>query len=67
MSMRHNGRRQRRWLDITSTLALSIAGSLLLCTAVVAAEKPTGELRMTLAFLGAQRMIPWAEVPSGGN
>jgi len=28
--------------------------------------KPTGELRISLAFLGAQRMIPWAEVPSGG-
>ncbi|MBI3326860.1 MAG: ABC transporter substrate-binding protein [Nitrospinae bacterium] len=28
--------------------------------------KPTGELRIALAFLGAQRMIPWAEVPSGG-
>jgi peptide/nickel transport system substrate-binding protein len=30
------------------------------------AGKPTGELRIALAFLGAQRMIPWAEVPSGG-
>ena len=28
--------------------------------------KPTGELKIALAFLGAQRMIPWAEVPSGG-
>jgi peptide/nickel transport system substrate-binding protein len=28
--------------------------------------KPTGELRISLAFLGAQRMIPWTEVPSGG-
>ena len=32
----------------------------------VAAAKPTGELRIALAFLGAQRLIPWAEVPSGG-
>lgn len=31
-----------------------------------AAAKPTGELRIALAFLGAQRLIPWAEVPSGG-
>ena len=31
-----------------------------------AAVKPTGELRIASAFLGAQRMIPWAEVPSGG-
>jgi peptide/nickel transport system substrate-binding protein len=31
-----------------------------------AAAKPTGELRIASAFLGAQRMIPWAEVPSGG-
>jgi len=30
------------------------------------AVKPTGELRIALAFLGAQRFIPWAEVPSGG-
>jgi peptide/nickel transport system substrate-binding protein len=31
-----------------------------------AADKPTGELRISLAFLGAQRLIPWAEVASGG-
>ena len=31
-----------------------------------AASRPTGELRIALAFLGAQRMIPWAEVASGG-
>jgi len=30
-----------------------------------AAVKPTGELRM-LSLPGRQRMIPWAEVPSGG-
>jgi peptide/nickel transport system substrate-binding protein len=30
------------------------------------AVKPTGELRVALAFLGAQRFVPWAEVPSGG-
>jgi peptide/nickel transport system substrate-binding protein len=32
----------------------------------LAADKPTGELRIALAFLGAQRLIPWVEVPSGG-
>src|SRR6266545_6629080 len=31
-----------------------------------ASVKPTGELRIALAFLGSQRLIPWAEVPSGG-
>jgi peptide/nickel transport system substrate-binding protein len=35
-------------------------------TAGPAAVKPTGELRIASAFLGAQRLIPWAEVPSGG-
>jgi peptide/nickel transport system substrate-binding protein len=33
---------------------------------LLAADKPTGELRIGLAFLGAQRLIPWAEVASGG-
>jgi peptide/nickel transport system substrate-binding protein len=28
--------------------------------------KPTGELRIAFAFLGAQRFIPWAEPASGG-
>jgi ABC-type transport system substrate-binding protein len=31
-----------------------------------ATVKPTGELRIALAFLGAQRFIPWAESASGG-
>ncbi|MGH8059769.1 MAG: ABC transporter substrate-binding protein, partial [Candidatus Entotheonellia bacterium] len=35
-------------------------------TPATGAVKPTGELRIALAFLGAQRFIPWAEVPSGG-
>jgi len=30
------------------------------------AVKPTGELRIALAFLGGQRFIPWAEFVSGG-
>ncbi|HXH10065.1 MAG TPA: ABC transporter substrate-binding protein [Alphaproteobacteria bacterium] len=29
-------------------------------------DTPSGELRIAFAFLGAQRLIPWAEVPSGG-
>jgi peptide/nickel transport system substrate-binding protein len=33
---------------------------------LAAQDKPAGELRVALAFLGAQRLIPWAEVPSGG-
>lgn len=44
---------------------LTILGTLVAPTAF-AADKPSGELRIALAFLGAQRMIPWAEVPSGG-
>jgi peptide/nickel transport system substrate-binding protein len=29
-------------------------------------DQSSAELRIALAFLGAQRLIPWAEVPSGG-
>ena len=32
----------------------------------LAQTKSTGELRIALAFLGAQRLIPWNEDPSGG-
>ena len=45
--------------------ALALFTSLSPLTAV-AADKPSGELRIAFAFLGAQRMIPWVEVPSGG-
>jgi peptide/nickel transport system substrate-binding protein len=45
--------------------ALALFASLSTITAV-AADKPSGELRIAFAFLGAQRMIPWVEVPSGG-
>ena len=31
-----------------------------------AAEQPSGELRIALAFLGGQRFIPWEEFISGG-
>jgi peptide/nickel transport system substrate-binding protein len=35
-------------------------------TSAPAPVKPTGELRIAFAFLGAQRFIPWAEPSSGG-
>jgi hypothetical protein len=28
---------------------------------------PSGELRVALRFLAAQRFVPWAEVPSNGG
>ena len=37
-----------------------------LATPAAAADKPSGELRIALAFLGSQRLIPWTEVASGG-
>ena len=49
-----------RFLTVLALLAVSLP------VAVLAQNKPTGELRIALAFLGAQRMIPWVEVPSGG-
>ena len=45
--------------------ALTFFGTLSSITAL-AADKSSGELRIAFAFLGAQRMIPWVEVPSGG-
>jgi peptide/nickel transport system substrate-binding protein len=47
-------------------LTLAAAGVLGYPASGATADKPTGELRIALAFLGAQRMIPWAEVASGG-
>jgi peptide/nickel transport system substrate-binding protein len=49
-----------RFLTICTLFAVSLP------ILVPAQTKPTGELRIALAFLGAQRMIPWVEVPSGG-
>ena len=49
--------------QLIATLALC-AG--LIPAAALAADKSSGELRIAFAFLGAQRMIPWVEVPSGG-
>lgn len=45
---------------------LVILGSLVWALASGAQSKPSGELRIAFAFLGGQRLIPWAEVPSGG-
>jgi peptide/nickel transport system substrate-binding protein len=71
--MPQKGRRMKRafrarWVDLR-LVAFAVLG---LCTmfqtglVYAAAVKPAGELRIALAFLGAQRFIPWAEVPSGG-
>ena len=55
-----------RWRGVWQLMAILTLLGALIPTAVLAADKPTGELRIAFAFLGAQRMIPWAEVPSGG-
>src|SRR5207245_2508036 len=55
-----NWRRVSRFVIFLALLGVSLP------VAVPAQNKPTGELRIALAFLGAQRMIPWVEVPSGG-
>src|SRR5437867_13441543 len=54
------------WRGVWKLIAALALFGVLLPTAALAADKPTGELRIALAFLGAQRMIPWVEVPSGG-
>jgi peptide/nickel transport system substrate-binding protein len=59
-------RQRKRWRSVVRLLALLAGVGALGASGVLAAEKPAGELRIALAFLGAQRMIPWAEVPSGG-
>jgi peptide/nickel transport system substrate-binding protein len=56
---------QRQLLASRLIMLFALLGLSLLAP-VVAQEKPQGELRIALAFLGAQRLIPWAEVPSGG-
>ena len=49
------------------TLSLLAVPALLGAGATAPAPaKPTGELRIAFAFLGAQRFIPWAEPSSGG-
>ena len=57
------GRRQRVVCGLV--LLLTVLGAHR-AAPLLAADKPTGELRIGLAFLGAQRLIPWAEVASGG-
>jgi peptide/nickel transport system substrate-binding protein len=56
------------WLGLVLFGLMAIATALEAGTPAAGsgASKPTGELRIALAFLGAQRMIPWAEVASGG-
>ena len=54
------------WRGVWQLIAtLTLLGAII-PTAALAADKPSGELRIAFAFLGAQRMIPWVEVPSGG-
>ncbi len=55
-----------RWRVVCRFMAILTLLGAAISTAALAADKPTGELRIALAFLGAQRLIPWAEVPSGG-
>jgi peptide/nickel transport system substrate-binding protein len=56
------------WLGLVALglMSISASGEAGAPTAGSAAAKPTGELRIASAFLGAQRLIPWAEVASGG-
>jgi peptide/nickel transport system substrate-binding protein len=58
----------RRWVGALAAglLAIPLTLDAAAPRAGASAGVPTGELRIALAFLGAQRMIPWAEVPSGG-
>ena len=54
------------WRGVWQLIAtLTLLGAII-PIAALAADKPSGELRIAFAFLGAQRMIPWVEVPSGG-
>jgi peptide/nickel transport system substrate-binding protein len=54
------------WRGVWRLLAALALFGATIPTAAQAADKPSGELRIAFAFLGAQRMIPWVEVPSGG-
>ena len=56
------------WLGLVALGLMSLfpSGEAGAPTAGSVAVKPTGELRIASAFLGAQRLIPWAEVASGG-
>jgi peptide/nickel transport system substrate-binding protein len=54
------------WLLVPRLVVLGALLGASLTVPVVAQDKPQGELRVALAFLGAQRFIPWVEVPSGG-
>jgi peptide/nickel transport system substrate-binding protein len=54
------------WMGVVAVGLLAVCLEAGAPTAGSAAAKPTGELRIASAFLGAQRLIPWAEVASGG-
>ena len=47
-------------------VVLGVLCSLVAAPTAWAQTKAGGELRIAFAFLGGQRLIPWAEVPSGG-
>jgi len=55
----------QRWRIVYQLMVILLFGGGL-ALPVLAQDKPTGELRIALAFLGAQRLIPWNEDPSGG-
>lgn len=65
---------RRRWNAVGGRCGWMTYGLLTLLTlfgasitaAPLAADTPEGDLRISLAFLGSQRLIPWAEVASGG-
>ena len=54
------------WLLVSRFIVMLALLGVSLPVTIPAQNKPPGELRIALAFLGAQRMIPWVEVPSGG-
>ena len=66
MQTKLRGRSVLRWLGVCRLMVALTLLAALMPTAALTADKPTGELRIAFAFLGAQRMIPWVEVPSGG-
>ena len=52
-----------RWRGVWQLMAILTLLGILIPTAVLAADKPTGELRIAFAFLGAQRMIHGPRCP----
>ena len=66
MQRGRKARRSQRGIKMYGVVALLTLLGAAMAAPLLAADKPTGELRIALAFLGAQRLIPWAEIPSGG-